>query len=82
MPRWAVGGAGETGLRAGAGWGGAEGAWSTGERVGLPGTCAHARWWLRLREGLGQAGGRGFLVTTYLDPRIPSGLQGERLRGN
>lgn len=60
----------------------AEGAWNTGERVGLPGTCAHARWWLRLRDGLGQAGGRGFLVTTYLDPCIPSGLQGERLRGN
>lgn len=35
-----------------------------------------------MRGGLGQVGGRGFLVTTYLDPRIPSGLQGERLRGN
>ena len=47
----------------GPGWGGAQdgaglrGLEAGGERVGIPGTGAHAHRWLRLRDGLGRVGG-------------------------
>ena len=70
MPRWAVGDAGETGLRAGA-----DGVGLRGPGIQMKGWVflASVHWWLRLREGLGQAGGwagfPGYPLPGSLHPR-------------